>query len=76
MPRMVVIPPGLDFSSLKVALPPDPITALLEAYGREQREMREREREAGGGGGGGGGGAARLLLVSGVDGRYALGGGS
>ncbi|GLC43067.1 hypothetical protein PLESTM_001427200 [Pleodorina starrii] len=32
VPSMAVIPPGLDFSSLKVALPQDPITQLLERH--------------------------------------------
>ncbi|GLI58586.1 hypothetical protein VaNZ11_000196, partial [Volvox africanus] len=34
VPVMAVIPPGLDFSALKVALPRDPITQLLERHHR------------------------------------------
>ncbi|EFJ50958.1 hypothetical protein VOLCADRAFT_57787, partial [Volvox carteri f. nagariensis] len=32
VPAMAVIPPGLDFSALKVALPADPISQLLERH--------------------------------------------
>ncbi|GIL70869.1 hypothetical protein Vretifemale_1551, partial [Volvox reticuliferus] len=34
VPVMAVIPPGLDFSALKVALPQDPISQLLERHHR------------------------------------------
>ncbi|KXZ52724.1 hypothetical protein GPECTOR_8g118 [Gonium pectorale] len=32
VPAMAVIPPGLDFSALKVDLPPDPVTQLLARH--------------------------------------------
>ncbi len=36
VPAMTVIPPGLDFSALKVQLPPDPLDQLLAQHQQQQ----------------------------------------